>query len=87
MLCNAVWVDVLTVSMQDHVQFFLHKFFSLSALQNMNFDDLCYEFVDYQTLTDECIGKQAWEEAKVSDGYNEDGNEIFVPEWTFYGGV
>ena len=77
-LCNAVWVDVLhrIDARWDHVQFFLDTFSSLPLLQDMNFDELYDEFVDYQTLTDECIGKQAWEEAKVIDDYDEDGNEI-----------
>ena len=75
-LCNVVWVDVLhrIDARWDHVQFFLDTFSSLPLLQGMNFDELYDEFVDYQTLTDECIGKQAWEEAKVIDYYNEDEN-------------
>ena len=77
-LCNAVWVDVLhrIDARWDHVQFFLETFSSLPLLQDMNFDELYDEFVDYQTLTDECIGKQVWEEAKVIDDYDEDGNGI-----------
>ena len=35
------------------------------------------EFCDCKTLTDEEIGRKAWDEAKVIDGYTEDSEEVF----------
>ena len=96
-LCNAVWVDVsnrlnakMYSSFWENVQFFLDKCFSLTLLQRINFDELYDEFVDYQTLTDDSIGERAWEEAKVVDGSDEDGNEIdklSITGSTSYGGI
>ena len=76
--CNAVWVNVPCCldATWENVQFFLDKFSSLTLLEGINFDDIYEEFVDYQTFSDDSIDKRAWEEAKVVDGTDEDGNEI-----------
>ena len=45
-------------------------------LEIINIDELYEEFVDYQTIDDDSIGKQAWEEAKVVEGKDEDDDEV-----------
>ena len=76
--CNAVWVNVpeRLNATWENVQFFLDKFSSLTLLERIDFDELYDEFVDYQSITDDSIGKRAWEEAKVVEGMDGDGNEI-----------
>ena len=75
--CNAVWVNVPSrhEATWESVEFFLEKFLSLTSIQNINFDSLYEEFVDYQTITSDSIGKGERQEAKVIDGKDEDGNE------------
>ena len=45
-------------------------------LKDLPRDDVFDEFSDYQTMTDECIGEDVFEEAKVIDG-EQDGESMF----------
>ena len=50
----------------ESIEFFVAKFNSIFA--SIDMDRLYDEFCDYKTLTDEEIGRHAWDEAKVIDG-------------------
>lgn len=58
---NAVWIDVECRAdiNWSHIEFFLENFSSTTLVQEMNIDDLYDKFCDYQTLSDEDIGKAA----------------------------
>lgn len=73
---NASWIDVSNRidAKWDSVEFFFRKF--EAVLNGVSIDDLFDEFSDYQTMTDEAIGKDAFKEAKVVDG-EEDDKEVF----------
>jgi len=75
-LLHAKWIDVgkRADTKWESVEHFIYKFTSLFS--DINVDDLYDEFCDYKTLTDEDIGRDAWNEAKVVDGYV-DGTEVF----------
>ena len=45
-------------------------------MEGIDNDKVFEEFVDYQSLTDDEIGHNAWSEAEVVDGEDEDGNKI-----------
>ena len=51
----------------ESVEHFIYKFTSLFS--DINVDDLYDKYCDYKTLTDEDISLDAWNEAKVVDGY------------------
>ena len=44
---------------------------------NINYDELYEEVLDYQSLSDDQMGAAAWSEAKVNDGKDGDGKDIF----------
>lgn len=77
-ISNSMWIDVSKrlSSSWEHVQFFVEKHHSSSFLQSIDHNALYEEFVDYQTLSDDSIPKAAWEESKVIDGKDNEGNEI-----------
>lgn len=52
--------------MWESVEYFLTSFDS--ALNTMIIDEMYGEFCDYQTLSDEDIGQNAWDEAKLLMG-------------------
>ena len=58
----------------ESVEFFLTNFKSLFS--DIHVDELYDEFCDYKTLTDEDIGHDVWNEAKVTDG-SVDDRELF----------
>lgn len=70
-LLHAKWIDVgkCTNVKWESVEHFIYKFTLFSDIV----DDLYDEFCDYKT--DEDIGRDAWNEAKVVDGYV-DGTEV-----------
>ena len=75
---NSVWVDV---EKRDKVtwskiEFFLLKYSNQTCMEGVDNDKVFEEFVDYQPLTDNEIGHNAWSEAAVVDGKGEDGNKI-----------
>ncbi len=76
---NAVWIDVCNRlnSSWENVHFFLEKYKSLSTLDGIDDSEIYDEFVDYQTLADESFNKNAWEEAKVIEGYDGNGHEMY----------
>ena len=75
LLANARWIDVSKriESKWESVEYFLERYSNL--LIDIPHDALFDEFSDYQTLTDNEIGKAAWEEAKVIESESdEDGS-------------
>jgi len=59
-LLHAKWIDVgkRADTKWESVEHFIYKFTSLFS--DINVDDLYDEFCDYKTLTDEDIGRDAW---------------------------
>ena len=58
------------------MEFFLLKYSNQTCMEGEDNDIVFEEFVDYQSLTDDEIGHNAWSEAEVVDGKDEDGNKI-----------
>jgi len=81
-LLHAKWIDVgkRADAKWESVEHFIYKFTSLFS--DINVDDLYDEFCDYKTLTDEDIGRDAWNEAKVVDGYGsqEQNRQQILPQ-------
>ncbi len=75
---NSVWVDVAKrdKATWSKVEFFLLKYSNQTCMEGIDNDKVFEEFVDYQSLTDDEIGHNAWSEAEVVDGEDEDGNKI-----------
>ena len=78
-ICNSVWIDVENRinAKWENVQFFCEKYQNLSTVVNIKYNELCEEVLDYHSLGDDQIGAAAWSEAKVNDGKDGDGNDIF----------
>ena len=80
-ICNSRWVDVLQRDKADwnQVEFFIEKY---SLISNQTFlqyigNDLQFdEFVDYQSICDDDISADAWAEAEVVDGKDDNENKI-----------
>ena len=74
-----MWIDVCNRlnSSWENVHFFLEKFKSLSSLDGIDHSGIYDEFMDYQTLPDESFHKNAWEEAKVIEGHDGNGDEMY----------
>lgn len=66
------WIDIQNRinSTWESVEFFLNRI--IPVFQDLPIDDIFDEFSDYQTMSDQCIGKDAFEEAKVIDGEQDD---------------
>ena len=75
-IMHSRWIDVQNriTSTWESVEFFLNRF--KPVLKDLPRDDVFDEFSDYQTMTDECIGEDVFEEAKVIDG-EQDGESMF----------
>ena len=75
---NSVWVDVEKrgKATWSNIKFFLLKYSNQTCMERVDNDKVFEEFVDYQSLTDDEIGHNAWSEAEVVDGKDEDGNKI-----------
>lgn len=65
-LMNARWIDVSKrmAGSWENVEYFVQRY---SILCGISHDELYDEYFDYQTLNDNEIGEQAWEDAKVID--------------------
>ena len=83
---NSVWIDVVRRDKVewDNVDFFLQKFKTATIMENIKFDDLYEEFIDFQSLADEDIGQTTWNEAKVIDGKDSGGNDHRVDILWYY---
>ena len=78
-ICNSRWVDVLQRDKAEwnQVKFFVEKYSNQTFLQNIDNDLLFDEFVDYQSMCEMVdISADAWAEAEVVDGKDENENEI-----------
>ena len=75
---NSVWVDVekRDKTTWSNIEFFLLKYSNQTCMEGVDNDKVFEEFVDYHSLTDDEIGHNAWSEAEVVDGKDEDGNKI-----------
>lgn len=75
-IMHSRWIDVQNriKSEWESVEFFLTKF--QPVFEDLTADDIFDEFCDYQTMNDQCIGENAFKEAKVIDG-EQDGEELF----------
>ena len=75
---NSVSVDVekRDKATWSNIEFFLLKYSNQTCMEGVDNDKVFEEFVDYQSLTDDEIGHNAWSEAEVIDGKDEDGNKI-----------
>ena len=78
-ICNAIWIDVTKRSntRRNIVQFFFDKYHAVSSLQGLDLDLVYKEFLNYQSLPDEVFPSEAWEEAKVVDGNDQEQTEHF----------
>ena len=54
------------------MQFCFDKYHVVSSLQGLDLDLVYEEFLDYQSLPDEVFPSEAWEEAKVLDGNDQE---------------
>ena len=77
-ICNRRWVDVLQRDKAEwnQVVFFIEKFSNHSFLQNIDNDLLFDEFLDHQSMCNDDIRADAWDEAQVVDGKDENENKI-----------
>ena len=76
---NSVWVDVekRDKATWSNIEFFLLKYSNQTCMEGVDNDKIFEEFVDYQSLTDNEIGhNNAWSEAEVVDGKDEDCNKM-----------
>ena len=75
---NSVLVDVekRDKATWPNIEFFLLKYSNQTCMEGVDNDKVFEEFVNYQPLTDDEIGHNAWSEAEVVDGKDEDGNKI-----------
>ena len=75
---NSVWFDVekRDKTTWSNIEFFLLKYSNQTCMEGVDNDKVFEEFEDYQSLTDDQIGHNAWSEAEVVDGKDEDGNKI-----------
>ena len=75
-IIHAKWIDVggrIDAEWED-VEFFINSF--KPSFEDISPDRVFDEFSDYQTISDECIDKKSFEEAKITDG-EENGEELF----------
>ncbi len=77
LIMNAVWVNIpdrIEVKWES-AQYFYDRYESL--FDGIPIDKLFEEFSDYQTLSDDDIGTEAWQAAKVLEEVEDDGTEVF----------
>ena len=75
---NSAWVDVEKgdKATWSNIEFFLLKYSNQTCMEVADNDKVFEEFGDYQSLADDEIGHNAWSEAAVVDGKDEDDNKI-----------
>ena len=54
------------------MQFFFDKYHDVSSLEGLDLDLVDEEFLDYQSPPDEVFPSEAWQEAKVVDGNDQE---------------
>ncbi len=77
LIMNAVWVNIpdqIEVKWES-AQYFYDRYESL--FDGIPIDKLFEEFSDYQTLSDDDIGTEAWQAAKVLQEVEDGGTEVF----------
>ena len=52
----------------SNIKFFLLKYLNQTCIEGVDNNKVFEEFVDYQSLTDDEIGHNAWSEAEVVHG-------------------
>ena len=74
---NSVWVDIEKgdKATWSNIEFFPLKYSNQTCMEVVDNDKVFEEFGDYQSLTDDEIGHNAWSEAAVVDGKEEDDNK------------
>ena len=68
-ICVSVWIDFSKrwEVLWDNVEFFVHKYKSVTSINDIDCDTWYNEFIDYQTLSNDEIPNTAFHDAKVVD--------------------